>query len=414
MIKIFDFLSNYLWPNDQSLEKEKEILKKKYEKARNKAVIVNIILHNEGLGLIKPIFSDPSLRKWSRYDPNFINEVSNDGKKIYNKAIYNNVDTRENICGICNESILRNSRSVVALITMEKLEKLQNGDYKIKNVALKSLSSFIYGKNEIPYGEYEPFGKEPSVAFGTGFLISEKNIVTAGHCIYKYANCTEMRDIEKVVFVFDFIMNSENSFINYFSKNNVYFGKKVIEYKNPYEQEMDWAVIELDRSVNRPTVSIGKGEKVKNNTPVYMLGHPSGIPQKLARNAAVVQDISIHYFGANLDAFCGNSGSPVIDENTNEVKGILIRGNLDYEVKENYYDTGERRIVLALVEGYERVQRITDVPKKYFSELRSKPKPQIKKTSPKFKPYAWCHRRQIQTGTEATRNPHRSNCNCGR
>jgi hypothetical protein len=51
---------------------------------------------------------------------------------------------------------------------------------------------------------------------------------------------------------------------------------------------------------------------------------------KIAPNASVRSNVFVDYFGANLDAFGGNSGSPVFNENTGEVEGILVRGYQDY------------------------------------------------------------------------------------
>ena len=42
------------------------------------------------------------------------------------------------------------------------------------------------------------------------------------------------------------------------------------------------------------------------------------------------------YFTANVDAFSGNSGSPIINKSTGKVEGILIEGGRDYQ--HNYTD----------------------------------------------------------------------------
>ena len=43
-----------------------------------------------------------------------------------------------------------------------------------------------------------------------------------------------------------------------------------------------------------------------------------------------------HHFKCDLDAFAGNSGSPVFREDTHEVVGILCVGNKDYVPDPNY------------------------------------------------------------------------------
>ena len=59
------------------------------------------------------------------------------------------------------------------------------------------------------------------------------------------------------------------------------------------------------------------------------MGHPSGLPMKIA-GGSKVHALEKHYFVANLDTFTGNSGSPVLNEKTGLVEGILVRGGKDY------------------------------------------------------------------------------------
>jgi len=57
-----------------------------------------------------------------------------------------------------------------------------------------------------------------------------------------------------------------------------------------------------------------------------MIGYPLGTPMKLAKNARVIfNNEEAQSFITNLDAFEGNSGSPVFNEK-NEVSGILVNG----------------------------------------------------------------------------------------
>ncbi len=65
-----------------------------------------------------------------------------------------------------------------------------------------------------------------------------------------------------------------------------------------------------------------------------MLGHPWGLPLKIAGGGKVVKNEhseSRFFFEAMLDTFSGNSGSPVLNEATLEVEGILVVGFGEYE-----------------------------------------------------------------------------------
>jgi hypothetical protein len=70
--------------------------------------------------------------------------------------------------------------------------------------------------------------------------------------------------------------------------------------------------------------------RIGNGTAVHIIGHPSGIPAKYAPGATVRDNTPTTFFRANLDAFGGNSGSPVFDSATHEVEGLLVRGATDY------------------------------------------------------------------------------------
>ncbi len=74
---------------------------------------------------------------------------------------------------------------------------------------------------------------------------------------------------------------------------------------------------------------------------LYVIGHPSGLPTKVADGAQVCTQKGTH-FSANLDTYGGNSGSAVFNAKTNEVVGILVRGANDYT-----YDMGRRCTISA-------------------------------------------------------------------
>ncbi len=67
--------------------------------------------------------------------------------------------------------------------------------------------------------------------------------------------------------------------------------------------------------------------------PVFVLGHPSGLPTKFADGANVRDNSLAPSFLANLDTYGGNSGSPVFNAQTREVEGILARGEADFVIR---------------------------------------------------------------------------------
>ncbi|HBB66221.1 MAG TPA: hypothetical protein DCZ93_02755, partial [Elusimicrobia bacterium] len=91
----------------------------------------------------------------------------------------------------------------------------------------------------------------------------------------------------------------------------------------------DYALIRLDRKVKgHKPLPVNRGGGVKKGTPLFVTGHPTGLPLKFAGNARVIKDVdgASAYFGTNLDTFGGNSGSPVFNAETLLIEGIHVRG----------------------------------------------------------------------------------------
>ncbi len=84
-------------------------------------------------------------------------------------------------------------------------------------------------------------------------------------------------------------------------------------------------------------MEIRRSGRVPDRTPLVMVGHPSGLPQKIAGGARVRDNSASSHFVANTDSYGGNSGSPIFNELTSEVEGILVRGVADYVSEGNCY-----------------------------------------------------------------------------
>lgn len=174
----------------------------------------------------------------------------------------------------------------------------------------------------------EPFVKQASVSYAcTGFLVGPDLLVTAGHC---GVNTGEVRNssedyCEAYTWMFDFYANTN---IKRIPKRNVYKCKETI-YATVIGDgvgSQDFALVRLEKEVKgrKPlklaTEAPGMYERVS------MLGHPMGLPMKYTDNAEVFSVENDRSFLTNLDAFSGNSGSPVFNER-NEVVGVLVAGN---------------------------------------------------------------------------------------
>lgn len=194
----------------------------------------------------------------------------------------------------------------------------------------------------------EKFFGQPSLSFAcTGFLIAPQILVTAGHCAYvngEISNDTEDR-CSVYNWMFDYRSDSNINWKNspIVSAQNIYRCQKIIyavmEESAPYR---DFAVIRLDRPVIGRTPLKTASSFLLNHEELTMLGHPLGLPLKVTDEASVLQNNPLHEsFLTNLDAFEGNSGSPVMNSR-GEVVGLLTGGTPSESLFKKIGETCER------------------------------------------------------------------------
>lgn len=168
----------------------------------------------------------------------------------------------------------------------------------------------------------EPFRNQP-VSKGrlcTGFLVAEDVVATAGHCVNR-------KNVSTLRIAFGFQMLSATEPVVRIPASDVYRCVEVLErvYQRNGKRS-DWALVRLDRKVKgRLPARLAAGE-VAPGQRIYVAGHPCGLPLKYAPGASVHQALG-GYFVADLDVYSSNSGSPVFDQQTGEVVGLVARGD---------------------------------------------------------------------------------------
>lgn len=175
---------------------------------------------------------------------------------------------------------------------------------------------------------HEKFSQQKLVASCSGFLIGEDTLITAGHCYQGFDNPYNICSDYKWVFGYEMKSAVHDPTVD-IKKSDIYGCKEVLSVK--LDREFDFAIIRLDRKVkDRPFVKFREKGKIANNAPLVVIGHPTGLPTKIADNAFVTRNDESTRFSASLDTFQGNSGSAVFNAQTGEVEGILVMGKTDY------------------------------------------------------------------------------------
>lgn len=226
------------------------------------------------------------------------------------------------------------------------------------------------------------FAGQTAAAFCTGFLVGQDLLVTAGHCVKDHhpaeikppadhaGPCQENPHhpenrrldqgdyCENIRVAFGFRKELGGHIPKTAPPEDVYKCAAVISHS--LGSGPDYALIRLDRPVTgRGPLAINRTNAgLSKDVPLFVIGHPSGIPLKIAGDAAVISsgtDVYVtdgfstrkwsdnaYSFMANLDTFHGNSGSPVFNLNTMLVEGILVKGDSDFEPHPE--QPGKRRI----------------------------------------------------------------------
>jgi hypothetical protein len=181
--------------------------------------------------------------------------------------------------------------------------------------------------------ETERFVDQPRVGFCSATLVAPDLVATSGHCIASegatpdQARCDDMR----IVFDFGYRSADDEPFAVFdnMSVDSVYECERVeaIGWIRSPENE-DWALVRLDRPVTgREPIPVLTTEP-RIGTPILQIGHPTGIPQKLApgevtRERFPYQDgFAGNTFTYKADLFGGNSGGGVFDLENNALAGI--------------------------------------------------------------------------------------------
>lgn len=243
--------------------------------------------------------------------------IDNHNKEIRRAGIYS--DKRLEFFDITDNRVRSNAHAVAVVCKRVDLHP-HSSDYsqlKVKNYG----QTFNLHESELFYNQ--PVGAGPMC---TGVLVGEDVIATAAH----FANEKNVIDLR---FVFYFVMLDPTSPIEKIPHDNIYKGVEILE--RVHNPEGDWTLVKLDRKVTGRGSAELSQRNIFPEQPVYVIGHPCGLPLKYAPGAQVSKATGT-YFWADLDVYSSSSGSPLFCAETHELIGIVSRGKaMDFRWTEN-------------------------------------------------------------------------------
>lgn len=210
----------------------------------------------------------------------------------------------------------KQAASVVALFQLQLNPNAKSAKLKLKMKTLREAMTLC---------ENEPFGAQTPAAFCSGALVGPDIVLTAGHCFAMDSTISPEEACRRTSFVFGFAYTSEKADPETIKTEDIYECKALVKSRVVAEAE-DWAIVRLDRPVkNRAPLAVNTKqapEEVKKGMAVYTIGHPLGLPAKVAGGGKVTR-VYRGKFDSNLDIFGGNSGSPVFNADTQLIEGIV-------------------------------------------------------------------------------------------
>lgn len=160
----------------------------------------------------------------------------------------------------------------------------------------------------------------------SGILIGPKQLLIPGNCISEHY-C----DNDLFYFMFNYHLESSTPLDVMRHKKNFYKCEKVLKRVFDPNTAISYAILELDKTVEGITpVKISSHENIDPKDELISMGHPDGMPLKIAGDAYVADQDSTHFL-VSSDIGGKSKGAGIFNAQTYELEGMLITGRGNFE-----------------------------------------------------------------------------------
>ncbi|MCB9091726.1 MAG: trypsin-like peptidase domain-containing protein [Halobacteriovoraceae bacterium] len=236
------------------------------------------------------------------------------------------IDIQE-VSKVTDRSMKKNSKAVAMLVPRQS--RITQSKRKTIHRTASLKDSFTLFGSDKPFCAEVPYQNQNVLGECSAFLISEKHMLTAGHCLRSQEAC------ENFDVVFDYTLKTKESAEGVVIPNkSLYHCQKIISSATEDEfgpWGLDYTLFELDRKVEKRKpvkLRLMDDGAIDWSQKFFTLSHPLGLPMKVSMDAHVSSELG-NYYSMNLDIFAGSSGAPVFNQN-NEVIGIVIGERNDF------------------------------------------------------------------------------------
>ncbi|CBW27139.1 putative periplasmic protein [Halobacteriovorax marinus SJ] len=268
-----------------------------------------------------------------------------DSSKSNVKAIYG-ADNRVSVCSEGNDTEDREKMKAVAMF-IDSSQLIFAGNLegkKVYKIDSQTLGGFLSEESGYKTCSSLRYKDEVAPGFCTGFLINENGrndeLMTAGHCI-ESGKAQNIRVIFTVAADGRKVISRNEAYENdiFVTEDQVFGIQENLEFSS------DMTIAKLDREVqNVEALEISRKEYFQDGTELKMMGHPAGLRMKVASGEVKHDGYGYDTITAHIASYGGNSGSPVFDEETGEVAGVLVSGQQDFElqIENDEYCVGDK------------------------------------------------------------------------